>query len=257
MVRWSGRLTAGLAALWIGSAVSVGDEPSMRRVPGWGEVVDPSGDCKVAFDPARDRLTIAVPGTPHCLSSEVAGLALDAPRVVQDVYGDFKVSVRVAGKLDPGSAKSASYDPYHGAGLIVWKDEQNYLRVERAVATIRGRTTPYLNDELREKGRLAFTRGIPVSDQPVYLKVERSGGQIRSWRSTDGSRWTELPGVADSMPGRVRVGVVAINSAKHPLRAELDKFRIEEPSDMKAEGVPTAATITKPAEKAGDRPEAK
>ncbi len=257
MLRTSGRLVAGLAGLWIASAVAAGDGAPARRVPGWGEVVDPSGDCKVALDPARDRLTIAVPGTPHLLSSEIAGSPLGAPRVVRDIDGDFKVSVRVAGKLDPGVSKSADYDPYHGAGLVVWKDERNYLRAERAVATIHGRTVAYINYELREGGRLAFSRGLATSDQPIYLKVERTGDQVRSWRSPDGSRWSELPGVAGSISGRVRVGVVAINSARHPLRAELDRFRVEEPGGPSSSSGPAIAGAAKPAEKAGERPEAK
>jgi len=38
------------------------------------------------------------------------------------------------------------YDPFHGAGLIVWQDPSNYLRLERAVGFIKGRPHAYLSN---------------------------------------------------------------------------------------------------------------
>jgi regulation of enolase protein 1 (concanavalin A-like superfamily) len=257
MIRSCGRSVVILVACLSAPAISVGDEPPVRRVPEWGQVVDPSRDCKVTHDPARDRLTIAVPGTPHVLSAEIAGMPLGAPRVVQDISGDFKASVRVEGKLDPGPSKSTIYDPYHGAGLIVWKDEGNYLRLERAVAVIHGRTTAYINYELREGGRLTFSRGIAIRNRPLHLKIEREGEAIRAWRSPDGSRWAELPGPAVPMTGPVRVGVVAINSSRHPLSAELEHFRIDTSVGIAPPGESKVETTAKPAQSAGDRLEAK
>ena len=257
MIRSGHGLGVFLAASLVASSGSGGDESATRRATEWGEIVDPSRDCKVSYDTGQARLTIAVPGTPHVLSSEIAGLPLDAPRVVQEVNGGFRASVKVAGKLKPGASRSTKYDPYHGAGLIVWKDERNYLRLERAVALIRGVATPYLNYELREDGRLTLTRGIPIKDHSHFLKLERANGEIRAWHSPDGSRWSELPDRPVSIAGRVQVGVVAINSSKQPLRAELERFRIE-PSDGPEDPRESSAGATaKPASGAGDRPEAK
>jgi len=257
MTRSRDQLVRTLAACLLASAVFAGEEAPARRVPEWGDVVDPSRDCKVTLDPARDRLTIEVPGTPHVLSAEITGLSLAAPRVVQDVYGNFKATVRVAGKLEPKASKTTDYDPYHGAGLIVWKDERTYLRLERAVAIIHGRTTPYLNYELRKDGRLAYSQGIPIKDHPLHLKVERAGAEFRAWQSPDGSRWSELPSLDAPMSGRVLVGVVAINSSRHPLRAELEQFKIDTSNGNEAPSRPPIPTTTKPADPAGDRAEAK
>ncbi len=227
MIRSTDRGAVTLVICLLAAGASVGEEPRVRHVSGWGEVVDPLRDCKVSQDPARDRLMIAVPATPHVLSAEVVGMPLAAPRVVQGVYGDFRATVRVVGKLDPGPSKSTHYDPYHGAGLLVWKSERSYLRLERAVGMIRGRATPYLNYEQRQDGQLAFSRGIPIADHPIHLKIERKDGVIRAWHSPDGSKWSMLPDPAAPMIDRVEVGVVAINSSQHLLRAELEKFRIE------------------------------
>lgn len=88
-------------------------------------------------------------------------------------------SRRPVGKLEPGASKSTHYDPYHGAGLLVWKEDRNYLRLERAVGVIRGRATPYLNFEQRQDGRLIFSEGIPIENHPIHLKIERVDGVIR------------------------------------------------------------------------------
>jgi hypothetical protein len=228
MARLHPRLSIAVASWLICSTILAEDAPTVRRVPGWGELVDPARDCKVTHDPGRDRVTIAVPGTPHLLSAEVPGLPMQGPRVVRDVYGDFVAVVKVGGRLQPGTTKTSQYDPYHGAGLIVWKDDRTYLRLERAVGFIGGRDRPYLNYELRVGGTLAASIGVPVEDRPAFLKLERKGGEVRAWHGLDGKKWAELPEIASSITGRVEVGVDAINSAKRPLMAELESFRLEE-----------------------------
>ncbi len=45
---------------------------------------------------------------------------MNAPRVVRRIRGDFTANVHVLGRLVPGRSKTTHYDPYHGAGLIVW-----------------------------------------------------------------------------------------------------------------------------------------
>ena len=237
--------------LIVGGATSAG--PPNRQVPRWGELVDPSRDCKVAPGPAGDGLTISVPGTPHLLSAELDRLPLAAPRVVRPVAGDFRATVRVGGRLDPGPARSSVYSPYHGAGLLVWKDRQNYLRLERAVGEVGGRAMPYLNFELRSRGRLSFSRGIPIEDRPAHLRVGRVGGQIRAWHSPDGERWSELAGPPTPLAGPVEVGVVAVNSSRRLLVAELGSLEVEAGEPASASPLPPAPTdpTSKPADAFG------
>src|SRR5262245_10145382 len=151
MLRGASHLFAGVIALGTtAAAVLAGDNPTPRELSGWGHVLDPSRDCDVSLDVERNRLRITVPGTPHVLSAEDPGLPMNAPRVVRRVRGDFTADVRVLGQLEPGPSKTTYYDPFHGAGLIVWQDPSNYLRLERAVGFIKGRPHAYINYELRE-----------------------------------------------------------------------------------------------------------
>jgi regulation of enolase protein 1 (concanavalin A-like superfamily) len=209
-------------------------EARPNEVPGWGRVIDPWRDCDVSLDRDNERLKIQVPGTPHVLSAEVPQLPMNAPRVLHRVRGDFTADVHVLGRLEPGPTRTTHYDPYHGAGLIVWQDPSNYLRLERAVGTINGRHHPYINYELRAGGVLAVTRGFTIEDGPVWLKLRRRGAAFWAWYSYDGRRWVALRRIDASFADRVEVGVVAVNSAEQTLSAELEMLNIEDPQGLKA-----------------------
>jgi regulation of enolase protein 1 (concanavalin A-like superfamily) len=213
------------------TAAAVADVPEERpdEVTGWGRVVDVWRDCDLALDLEHDRLKIQVPGTPHVLSAEVPELPMNAPRIVRPVRGDFTATVHVLGRLQPGPSRTTHYDPYHGAGLIVWQDPSNYLRLERAVGFVNGRNLPYINYELREGGRLAVSRGITVADHSLFLKLRRQGAAFWAWYSHDGRRWAELQRLDASLADRVEVGVVAVNSSERTLTAELEGLSVEDP----------------------------
>jgi regulation of enolase protein 1 (concanavalin A-like superfamily) len=159
---------------------------------------------------------------------------MNAPRVVRRVRGDFTASVHVLGRLEPGRSRTTHYNPYHGAGLIVWQDPSNYLRLERAVGFIQGRHHPYINYELREGGRLAMSRGITIDDRTLLLKLRREGGVFSAWSSHDGRRWVELGWVEATFAERVEVGVVAVNSSQRTLSAELEGLSVEDPQGSMA-----------------------
>jgi regulation of enolase protein 1 (concanavalin A-like superfamily) len=235
MLLRSCRLSVIMAAICM-TAAAVPDEDQARpnEVPGWGRVLDPWRDCNVALEPEHDRLTIKVPGTPHVLSAEVPQLPMNAPRVVRRVRGDFTAGVQVLGRLEPGRSRTTHYDPYHGAGLIVWQDPSNYLRLERAVGFINGRHHPYINYELRAGGRLAVSHGITTEDHSLFLKLRRQGAAFSAWYSRDGRRWVELGRVDASFAERVDVGVVAVNSSKQTLSAELEGLRVDDPQGSMA-----------------------
>jgi regulation of enolase protein 1 (concanavalin A-like superfamily) len=235
MFRRASRLFASLIALGTtAAAVRAGDDPTPRDLPGWGHVLDPSRDCDVSLDVELNRLRITVPGTPHVLSAEVPQLPMNAPRVIRRVRGNFTADVRVLGRLEPGRTRTTHYDPYHGAGLIVWQDPSNYLRLERAVGLINGRHHPYINYELRAGGLLAVTRGFTIEDGPLWLKLRRQGEAYSAWYSYDGRRWFALRRIDATFADRVEVGVVAVNSAEQTLSAELEMLNIEDPQGSKA-----------------------
>jgi regulation of enolase protein 1 (concanavalin A-like superfamily) len=235
MIQRSCQLLVILSAVGAAAAaVFDEDESSSNEVPGWGRVIDPWRDCEVSLDRENERLKIQVPGTPHVLSAEAPELPMNAPRVVRRVRGDFTASVRVLGRLTPGRSKTTHYDPFHGAGLIVWQDPSNYLRLERAVGFISGRHQPYINYELREGGQLVMSHGITSGDHSLFLKLRREGRVFSAWYSRDGRRWAALTSCDAGFDERVEVGVIAVNSSGRVLSAELERLRIEDPQGSMA-----------------------
>jgi regulation of enolase protein 1 (concanavalin A-like superfamily) len=234
MLQRSCQLSVIVAALCTSTAL--GDDSGARpdEVPLWGRVIDPWRDCEVALDGETGRLKIRVPGTPHVLSAEVPELPMNAPRVVRRIRGNFTASVHVLGRLEPGHSKTTFYEPYHGAGLIVWQDSSNYLRLERAVGFIRGRRHPYINYEVREGGRLTVTHGYTSEDGPLFLKLRRQGEAFSAWYSNGVRRWVELGSVGATFAERVDVGVVAVNSSKETLSTELEMLNVEDPQGSRA-----------------------
>ena len=228
------RLLVILSAVGTTAAAALDDEPTTYEVPGWGRVIDPWRDSDVSLDREHDRLKIRVPETPHVLSAEVPELPMNAPRVVRRVRGDFTAIVRVLGRLEPGRSRTTHYAPYHGAGLIVWQDPSNYLRLERAVGFINGRHHPYVNYELREGGRLVMSHGITSGDHSLFLKLRREGRVFSAWYSRDGRRWAALTSCDAGFDERVEVGVIAVNSSGRVLSAELERLRIEDPQGSMA-----------------------
>lgn len=105
----------------------------------WGKMEDPANDCK--FICSDETLAIQVPATHHALNPEVKNLL--APRVLQDVSGDFSIEVKVrcfepltgVSSTNPISSKDISV----GSGILVWQNEKNFFRLTQAAMSDRQR----------------------------------------------------------------------------------------------------------------------
>ena len=196
----------------------------------WGDAVDPDSDCKFELEPREHRVRIIVPGNTHILSAEIG--RVNAPRILRDIKGDFDVSVRVAGTTHPGGkATTTVYPPYHGAGLLIWQDQENYVRLEIASDIQHGKARPYVNFEHRKAGALATSSGIANSDGSNHLRLKRRGAEIFASFGPDGVRWTSFSPLNARLNDRLNVGVVAINSSTKPFTAEFEGFDVLERDD--------------------------
>ncbi len=131
--------------------------------------------------------------------------------------------VRVAGTSNPtGKATTTVYPPYHGAGLLIWQDQENYVRLEIATDVQHRKARPYVNFEHRKDGTLAASSGIMNTDGSNHLRLKRRGDEIYASFGPDGLHWTSFSQLTAKLNDRLKVGVSAVNSSTKLLTAEFE-----------------------------------
>jgi S1-C subfamily serine protease len=176
-----------------------------------GPLVDSRGqavkDCSVRRTP--DSLTIEVPAGVRLLSPQLD--VHNAPMMLADVEGDFIAQVRVTGNMIPGTSppkppvgKKGIILPgtFQGAGLLLFLDSRNYVRVERSVAADRGR--PALKSqaliEIIKGGREIASLYPMIPEGPLYVRIQRIGGAVTVLFGPDGRRWISHQKLAIAFP---------------------------------------------------------
>ncbi|HEY7310382.1 MAG TPA: protein kinase [Gemmataceae bacterium] len=202
-----------------------GDRPPPNaRSRDWGRRFDPDGDC--TFNIQGGALTVNVPPMPHDLSIERG--QNNAPRVLREVDGDFRLQVKVCGDIQPKAAGSVPGRlSCQAGGILLWSDERNYVRFERAALNRNGKITTYAAFESRANGRPSAAYQLGIPDQDTHLRLERHGNQLRAFVSADGELWRSLQNIGIDLPPKVQVGVAAVNAAQQPLQVRFEELRID------------------------------
>lgn len=198
-------------------------------IEGWGRLIDPDHDCTVTA--AQGKCTVQVPARLHDLNPRNG--KLNAPRVLQQVEGDFVVQVKVFGKLEPGANSTAPRSvPFNGAGLLLWADEKNYVRLERNMYLVRGTPACYPPlFEVYQDGQYQGTnpppaKGVFFEHESTCFRLERKGNKIAAHYSHDGKKWTALREVTITLPPQVQVGVAALNTSDKPFAVQFHEFEL-------------------------------
>jgi regulation of enolase protein 1 (concanavalin A-like superfamily) len=197
-----------------------------RMIPGWGEFIDPVGDCRGSEQ--DDKVTITVPGAYHDLWP-VKG-KVNAPLVLEDAEGDFTVEVKVVSvtRAEPGSAiGGASATAFHAGTLVIWQDDKNFVRLDRTDMHKAGRaiTGCYLH-VFRDGERVVELAPI-VPDRPTHLRLARKGDQLKAaYSQDDGRTWQEFPQQPLDLPLKVKVGVSALNGTNRENVVQFEGLKI-------------------------------
>jgi RNA polymerase sigma factor (sigma-70 family) len=194
-------------------------QPEKTTLKGWGATIDPGEDCK--FTVGKDSLKITVPGDGG------ARKPANTPRVVRAVEGNFIIQVKVTMDRPAGDAtlREAEQLPYHGAGLLVWADDKNYVRLERADLLHGNHTYSFAHLEQRAGGQ-AEEKKLAVKDKETYLRLERRDGKVYGSFSPDGVNWKALDPVKATLPDRVYVGVVALHNTAPGFEVEFSGLKL-------------------------------
>ncbi len=198
-----------------------------KELAGWGMVIDPDGD--VQIKPSSRSLLVEIPGTLHDLVADIG--KFNSPRIVRSVEGDFVSIVRIDGTFTPGGKSTKARTlPLNAGGLLLWKDSDNYIFLNR-MATLVGdnKINSIIAFEEREaghRGAMHNLGGLP--NAPVFLRLERKGGRITGAFSGDGVNWEPLKPMDTSWTnGPVKVGLVAINTSTEPTTIKYENYSLK------------------------------
>jgi DNA-binding SARP family transcriptional activator len=149
---------------------------------------DPWGDC--AFEPAAGLVIRAANGR------DLERVNLSAPRLLRSAAGDVAIET---------SCLPALADRPAIGGLLLWKDQENYLRLDRGT---RGPAEISFSGCLANREVILGRGRLPA--ERIYLRLERRGGQVRALCSADGEHWLTAGETAFPVTEPVQVGVHAI-----------------------------------------------
>jgi regulation of enolase protein 1 (concanavalin A-like superfamily) len=216
-------LVAATIFMLVGMA-KADDAPLGKSIKGWGKIIDPKGDC--SLEEKDGTVTMTVVGR-HDLSIEL-DRPMDAPRVMRELEGDFIAMVKVEGAFGPmGPSTVPERRPYVGAGLLLWQDEKNYVRLEHASVDTDGQVFDYLSFEQRRNGETAVAYSqFGLKKDPVRLRLERRNGKVYGAASYDSLQWVSYLPLQLEMPAKLQIGVAAISSSAVPFIPSFSEFEV-------------------------------
>jgi regulation of enolase protein 1 (concanavalin A-like superfamily) len=205
-----------------------------------GPSVDPSKDCRLDKDEKSLKIRIDVPGKLHSNSPEIQVRknepVQNAPMTLAEVDGDFLATVTVTGEINPGaklpSDRAVRSLPFtiQSAGLVLYQDKNNFIRLERAGSILTAQLTPIhrLLVEVVEDGKQAFKPNhldIPEGDTTLILSRRRGRVRCMFVAAGSGSLYTFREFAAD-FPSKVKVGLSASNISAQPFTATFENFAL-------------------------------
>jgi regulation of enolase protein 1 (concanavalin A-like superfamily) len=215
-----------LGSLALGEArvrASATPEPEVRGTPlaGWGNKIDPDNDCKFVL--GDKSITFEVPPTLHDLGGPKH--IFNAPRVMQETNGDFAVSVRVGGEFKPGpGSNNPGSLPYIAAGIVLWVDSHNFIRLERAAMLRNNQIIGHIAFLEHEGGYGGANHSDGMGSGPCYLRLERRGSRIYGGISNNGRDWKWLKPIDIVWPDRLKVGLMAITTSSSPFVPKFEEY---------------------------------
>ena len=218
--RFLGSLAIGAAK--VRAQGTPGVEPKGVEMPGWGVAIDPDKDCEIKGQ--MQKLLLTVPGTCHDLGESM----VNAPRVMREVEGDFVVTVKVVGEFRPGGKSTNPKGvPFNGAGILVWSDSENFIRLERAAVARGPNIRTYVNFGELEGGSSGASHNEVMKGGNCWVRMERKGSRIHGSISFDGTTWKELQPIQTVWPTTLKIGVIAVNSSSLPFPVTFEEFELK------------------------------
>jgi TonB family protein len=215
--------------------VAPADPPRPESQPfAWGRFVDPVGDAGAKRE--GTRIVVSVPSGNRDLAIESRAVA--APRLLQVISGDFQAEVTVDALPSPGPPLGRV--SFRGAGLLLWQDEKNYVRLESATYRLRSPSgaaaygvapvadVRYALFEVRRDGRpdRISPADVRLDEGRAQFRLERRGRRVIGLVRQGGSEWRRVGQADVDLPDTVEIGLAAVSIAHSGLLAGFDEYQV-------------------------------
>jgi S1-C subfamily serine protease/regulation of enolase protein 1 (concanavalin A-like superfamily) len=194
-------------------------------------------ECQFVKNAKEHKSTITLPAKVFTLSPKVPNKQRkpihNAPRAMAEVEGDFLAYVQVNGDIDPGLDPTT--DPrghklpfsFQGAGLLLYQDKDNFVRLERACMAEGASLVRELLVEVVRGGTEFDYYYIALPGDPsapLDLFLLRRKGRITCLFSYDGRSLLAFRDFSLDYPDKIKIGLTASNLSRKAFTARFSDF---------------------------------
>jgi regulation of enolase protein 1 (concanavalin A-like superfamily) len=180
--------------------------------------IDPNNDATYSLTAHSGFLRLTVPE-----ENDLAGVAnYDAPRLLVPQNGNFTIETLV--EFDP-------QETYQGAGLLVWQDQDTFLRLEFGFGGMGGEEKNAVFVKQEEGGlSLVGSIDLPATLKSIELRLQRDGNQFTAWYRQAGGTWQEIGAAELNLNATVDIGITQVTQyTSSEISADFDYFKIFTP----------------------------
>jgi serine/threonine protein kinase/regulation of enolase protein 1 (concanavalin A-like superfamily) len=158
---------------------------------------------------------------PH--NTDLRSWNMAAPRILRPLSGDFTVSVTTIFMPTRG---------YQGAGIVLWQDENNFIRLEHGYGRANGVTYEYsLNGKyVRVADTYVATNpaGLAPDVSNVELRMQRHNDVFSAWMRLSGGDWMPISTSVIPFSANLSVGLLVVNTnaTVAPITATFSNFEM-------------------------------
>jgi len=180
---------------------------------------DPMNDATYDFTTHSGFLHLTVPD-----GNDLAGSNFDAPRLMVAQNGDFAIETRI--EFNP-------QEEYLGAGILIWQNEDNFIRLEFGYGGIGGLgKNVVFCSRSPEWGDLGYigSADLPSGQTSIELRMQRVGNQFTASYRPVGGTWQEIGSGEISLASTVDIGISEITIYTSTVKsADFDYVKITQP----------------------------
>jgi regulation of enolase protein 1 (concanavalin A-like superfamily) len=179
---------------------------------------DPGNDVTYSFTARAGFLRLTVGDDNDLAGSTNYG----APRLLVPQQGNFTMETLV--EFDP-------QEVYQGAGLLVWQDENHFLRLEFGFGGMGGgaKNVVFVTGE---DGGLGLVGSIDLPDtlKRIELRLQRSGNLFTAYWRQVGGTWQKIGSTNFTLNSTVNIGITQVTQyTSSKISADFDYLKIYTP----------------------------